>query len=307
MYKICLSILFYFFYFFSLAQQSYDENVYQNQIELKHDNDFFLLTDRYYSSGLYLTYRTILKKGVSKTASEQLELSLGQEIFTPSQTQSTNIDEFDRSYAGYIGIQTTWSAEFDKQLIKVGFSLGLVGPNSGAGGFQRWYHNTLVISDSPLWVNELENSIHSNIYVSYLKEWELAPNPFGVRLGLKPKAALGSRDMFFETEGNFQFGRRNTLAHSIAYDRLGSNQREIFFAFTFAFRRVIHNGLIEGNFFGDTSAVLRESKQTVLRYGFDFNHRFNANDYKLGLHFNTAETGQSKLHKYIALAYSLSF
>ncbi|MBT8238884.1 MAG: lipid A deacylase LpxR family protein [Croceitalea sp.] len=305
--KSCLVLLFSLICSVVCGQQQYDNKIYKSQIELRHDNDFFLLTDRYYSSGLYLNYRTVLEQGFTNGGHEQFEFQLSQEIFTPSQTQSTNIAEFDRSYAGYIGLLSKWSAGFEDHLLEIGISAGIVGPSSGAGGFQRWYHNTLVISDSPIWVNELKNSFHTNIYASYLKEWKLAPNPFGVRMAIKPNIAVGSRDIFLETEGLMQFGRRNILGSTIAYNRLGSNSREIFFTLRFAYRKVFYNGLIEGTLFGDNSEVLRELKTDLYRLGFDFNHRFDGNDYKFGVRFNTAESVGSKSHKYIQLAYGFGF
>ena len=41
----------------------------KHQIEFQHDNDFILLTDRYYSSGLFLTYRKRFTKGIFNTGS----------------------------------------------------------------------------------------------------------------------------------------------------------------------------------------------------------------------------------------------
>ena len=44
---------------FILAQEVAQDSlkVPNQQFELRHDNDFLLTTDRYYSSGLFLTYR----------------------------------------------------------------------------------------------------------------------------------------------------------------------------------------------------------------------------------------------------------
>ena len=291
---------------FVYTQTNYNPEKYTHQLELRHDNDFFTLTDRYYSSGLFLTYRTILKRGLFGN-SEQLNLRIGQEVYTPSQTQSINSNLFDRPYAGYSGFMGNWSIAQNHSLYDIGVSLGIVGSNSGAGGFQRWYHRAVVISDSPLWIDELNNSFHINLYTSYTKEWEWAPNPFGIRAALQPKIAIGSRDIFAETEAILYFGRRNPIGESIAYQRLGNNAREIYFAFRFAYRHVFHNGLIEGNLFGDNSTVLREPETSLLRLGFDFNHRFDKNDYKIGIRYNTAETLSSKSHIYLQLSYALGW
>lgn len=306
MLKTYLFLLFLLLYFSAHTQVSYNPEKYTHQLELRHDNDFFLLTDRYYSSGLFLTYRTTLKKGVFGEK-EQLAFRLGQEVYTPSQTQSVNSNLYDRPYAGFTGLRTDWSITEKSTLYTLGTLLGIAGNNSGAGGFQRWYHKAVAISDSPLWIDELNNSFHINLYASSTKEWELAPNPFGVRLAATPRLAIGSRDIFGEAEAVVHFGRRNPIDTSIAYDRLGDNAREIYFALRFAYRQVLHNGLIEGNLFGDNSTIIREIQNSLLRLGFDFNHRFNRNNYKVGIRYQSAEAVGADSHIYLELSYGLSW
>lgn len=295
-----------FFYSIAAAQIDYETERYAHQLELRHDNDFFLLTDRYYSSGLFLTYRTMLKRGVFGEK-EQLAIRLGQEVFTPSQTQSVNSNLYDRPYVGFTGLHSQWSLAEKKSLYTLGVLLGLAGNNSGAGGFQRWYHKAVAISDSPLWIDELNNSFHTNLYGVYTKEWEIAPNPFGIRFAMSPKLAFGTRDIFGEAEAMVHFGRRNAIAQSIAYNRLGDNAREIYFALRFAYRQVFHNGLIEGNLFGDNSTVTREPENSIVRFGFDFNHRFDQNDYKVGIRYNSAEAVGAESHIYVQLSYAFSW
>ena len=306
MLRTCLFLFLLFLYSIAHTQTKYDSKEYTQQLELRHDNDFFTFTDRYYSSGILFTYRTILKKGVFGDT-EQLSLRLGQEVYTPSQTQSTNSNEFDRPYAGYTGFTGNWSFAQDNSLYDLGVSIGLVGNNSGAGGFQRWYHRVVAILNSPLWIDELNNSFHVNFHAIYTKEWEWSPNPFGVRAAVQPKLAIGSRDIFAETEGILFFGRRNSIGESTAYNRLGSNAREIYFTVRLAYRQVFYNGLLEGNLFGDNSTVLRESRSSLLRFGMDFNHRFDRNDYKIGIRYNSPETPESSSHIYLQFSYGFAF
>lgn len=289
------------------SQRTYEPAVYTRQLELSHDNDFILLTDRYYSSGLFLTYRTLLKKGASDKRDHQLNFKLGQEVYTPSQTQSTDTNIFDRPYAGFSGLRTTWSSAKKNSLYNTTVLLGIAGLNSGAGGFQRWFHRVVAISDSPLWIGELNDSFHFNLNFRYVKEWVIAANPFGVRLAFDPEVALGTRDIFFEPRLGLHFGRRNDVSQSIAYNRLGSNAREIYFSLNAGYRFVLHNGLIEGNLLGDTSPLLKDPENSVLSFGFNFNHRFDRNDFKIGVHYNSPETPEARSHKFLSLGYGYAF
>lgn len=277
------------------------------QVEFRHDNDFLLLTDRYYSSGLFLTYRKLLSKGIFKANTEQIDFTINQEVYTPSQTQSTNSALFDRPYAGFAGLKTSWSTAKENQLFRAEILLGIAGLNSGAGGLQRAFHDAIGILDSPLWVDELNDSFHLNLYFSYVKEWEIAPNPFGTRFAIIPNIALGSRDIYIEPETVFYFGKRNDVANSISYNRIDASSKELYFALRASYRNVFYNGLIEGNLFGDSSPVLVDSSNAIWRFGLDFYRRANRNDYKLGIRFNTRETQASGNHQFVLFAYGLSF
>ena len=281
---------------------------YSSQWEFSHDNDYALFTDRYYSSGLFLAYRTLLKKTSESANSHQLDFKIGQEVYTPSQTQSVNTDNFDRPYAGFLGLSTRWSVGSGNQLINTSLLVGLAGLNSGAGGFQRWFHRVVSIVDSPLWIGELNDSFHLNLNFNYIQEWVLSSNPFGLRFALDPEIALGSRDIFFEPSARLFLGKKMDAAQSIAYGRLGTkNTRELYLSLDVGYRFVLHNGLIEGNLFGDDSPLLKDPENSVLRFGLNFNHRFHRNDIKIGLQFNSKETPEARSHHYLSLGYGLSF
>lgn len=297
--------LFLCFFTNKLKCQSQKDNLAKHQISLRHDNDFFALTDYYYSSGLFLSY-TVKPNKVIFNPTEQWQFTLGQEVYTPSQTQSTNVFSFDRPYAGFTGLTTLYSTGRNNHLWQSSLQIGLAGNNSGAGGFQRWYHRVIAIADAPLWVAEVNNSLHLNLAVDYCKEWIIAPNPFGVTIAVQPSIALGSRDAYAKGETIWYFGTRNSTANSIAYNRL-SLKRELYFALRAGYRHVFYNGLIQGNAFGDTSTFLTKINTDLLQFGFDFNHRYGNNNYCFGIRHNTAETPQATSHTYVILSYGLVF
>ena len=191
--------------------------------------------------------------------------------------------------------------------LETDFTLGLTGKASGAGAFHRWYHNALSIPKQPTWAYELINKVHANIYSSYTHEWQLSPNNFSVYLAIKSKLAVGTKDIYAQPEFLAHFGRRQAMTSSMAYNRIGSTEKEVFFSLCTGYRFVYHNALLEGHTFGDNSIFLVSPKNRFFYGGFDIKHRDGKNDYWLGYRFNSAETKQTKLHKYIILSYSRSF
>ena len=291
----------------SLSSQNSVSIENKQQLEFRHDNDFVLFTDRYYSSGLFLSYRKLLSKGFFKPNREQLDFILQQEVYTPSQTQSTNSEIFDRPYVGFSSVTASWSTATESQLFRTDILLGIAGLNSGAGGLQRAFHDLVGILNSPLWVNELANSFHINLYLSYVKEWQIAPTPFGISFALIPNIALGSRDIYVAPESVVYFGKKNKVTNSISYNRLGVEDNELYFALRSGYRRVFYNGLIEGNLFGDNSLLTQDSTNNVLFFGLDLNRRLKRSDYKFGVRYNSAETDTASGHAFVTVSYGLRF
>ena len=296
--------------FNSIAQtnpESSSKKIIKHQIEFRHDNDFLLLTDRYYSSGLFLSYRKRLENGFFNSGDEQLSFTIGQEVITPSDVKTEIISELDRPYVGFLGLSGEWSYFKNDGGVEARFLIGVAGRASGAGGVQRWYHNAVVVADPPAWVGEMENSIHFNMYVSYLYEWHLTPNPFSVYIAARPEVSYGTRDIYFYPELVAYFGRRNPTASSMAHNRIGSTDREIFFAIRGGYRFVGYNGLLEGNALGDNSILLVTPNKSVIYAGFDFQHRYGQNEYWFGFRLNSAESERTKPHKYLILSYKRNF
>lgn len=284
------------------------QEIPSRQLEIAHDNDFFLTTDRYYSSGLFLTYRRIPEKGLLGASGEQFSFRLGQQVYTPSDVSSRDTTNYDRPYAGLSGLWTSWSKADDRQLLEGRFLFGRTGPSSRAGSFQRWYHNNIVIYQAPAWEAEIADAWQANLYLNYLREWNLMPNPFSIRLALQAEIAWGSLEQYFEPKMTLFLGRRGALNSSIGHQRLGSLEREIFMALRLSYRQLGHNSLIEGNKGGTPSSFTSEALRGIWRFGFDFNHRYRRNDYKVVYRIIGKETpDQSRFHQYIGLAYALSF
>ena len=237
----------------------------------------------------------------------QFEIGLSQQVYTPSDTKSEDLADFDRPYAAFSGLTLRYTIANTSTFLKSSLVLGQAGPNSGAGGFQRWYHNAIVISPPPAWVGEIDNSFHINGYISLAKEWEWDPNPFGIRVAPAIHAAAGSKDIYLEPEIAIHFGRRNPVSQSIAYNQLGSIQREIYFTLKASYRLVSYNALIEGYPGGDDSPLIFEPEKGVLRIGFDLRHRIKRSDYKLGYRYLGPEVPGNKGHNYLVLSYALSF
>ncbi len=130
-------------------------------------------TDNGYSNGLKVSYiyaqnripnwsrrlveRTPFLDQKLKIAKVNFGISLGHQIFTPSDTQAEELVVNDRPYAGflYLGFALSLKKEFSEQFFEV--ALGTVGPSSLAETVQNGYHRLIDIPQSRGWKNGLND------------------------------------------------------------------------------------------------------------------------------------------------------
>lgn len=282
------------------------EPFYTNQIELRHENDFFIYTDRYYTSGSYIEYRKLSENGFFKNRKEQLTFRLEHLLYTPTNIISVNIKDYDRPYAGYLGVSAGNFILFKNQAAHFRLAVGVTGAMSLAEDFQYLFHNSGGINTPP-WESQITNNFHFNLYGGYLFEWELNPDPFNVYVALAPEIALGTRDIYVDHAIKFYFGNRNVLSKTMAYSQLGTVEKELFFSVNFTYRNVIHNALLEGHPIHDNSTFLIDSNKEMYFYGVEGYYRTDRNDFKAGFLYSTKETVTTVFHMYVTMSVARRF
>ena len=286
----------------SLPLATFSQESPKNQIAIWHDNDFLTLTDRYYSFGLGVDYTRKWKQGIFKNTREQIRFQLYQKAYTPDNLRTSSLRDMDRRYAGFLGLETGYTVA-TQDLFEAKLLLGIIGPNSGAGGFQRWYHKNIVQYVVPSWAEEMPDQFHTNLSLSYKTEWQLAPIPFGVSIVPTPSVTYGTKDIYAEMGGEIFFGRKSPIRKSMAYGQIGDLEREIYFSIHWNYRWVSRNVLFEQNLPG----LIQEPNSHVKLTAYKFHHRFNKNEYRVGYYFVSSEAQGLGNIKYLQVSYGRSF
>jgi lipid A 3-O-deacylase len=143
------------------------------------ENDFFAGTDRDYTNGLRLTLSTPYGKDgksarlpawsdaffsrlpfVHEQGSQRaVSLSLGQNMYTPGDTQQSGVIADDRPYAGITYLAAGFHSRKDDQRTSWELDAGMIGPLSFADKTQSFVHR---IINSPLdkgWSHQLHNEL----------------------------------------------------------------------------------------------------------------------------------------------------
>jgi lipid A 3-O-deacylase len=260
------------------------------------ENDLFANTDRYYTSGIKLTWSSsdLEKYSDTRYASPFLPLfdalpyinetnyqknlvfALGQNIYTPEDTATTALIPDDRPYAGwlYFGLGVVWkNAEVRNSLV---MDIGVVGPWSYAEEGQRLIHDLRGLDHPRGWDNQLDNEL--GVSINYQRTWRFPKHerragldwealPFaGVTLGnVRTSANLGSElRVGFNLPDDFGTAAIGTGATtSNPVDGQQAADRARFDVGFYLFARadgqaVAHNIFLDGNTFSESPSVSSE-------------------------------------------------
>ncbi len=156
------------------------------------ENDLFCGTDRYYTNAVRATAISpdLISWAESGDLPDSLDdavmslpfagrtdalfnvsLSLGQEIYTPENTQIRALQKDDRPYAGFLYGSVGLHAKTGKRLDTLELTLGVVGPWSMAETAQNGIHRMRQIDTAKGWEHQLHNE--PGMMVTWERTWRM--------------------------------------------------------------------------------------------------------------------------------------
>ncbi|MBN1597204.1 MAG: lipid A deacylase LpxR family protein [Bacteroidales bacterium] len=147
-----------------------------NRVGIIVENDFFFVTDYYYSNGFSLVLQSgymqfpILKRFMFPTDNNPLIISnieLSQKIYTPVQTKTSEIQYGDRPYAGTLTLAYTEEAIYSTGKISSCIVIGVLGDRSWSSETQNFIHKVIDNDQIQGWDNQIDNDIIFNLNYSF--------------------------------------------------------------------------------------------------------------------------------------------
>ncbi len=257
------------------------------------ENDLFSGTDQHYTSGLKLSWssRDLEQLGDSPYANpllpvfnlipyinekdyqKNLVFALGQNIYTPVDTDTAALISDDRPYAGwlYLGVGVVWKdARVRNSLV---LDIGVIGSWSLAEQTQRQVHELRGFDSPNGWDNQLEDEIGFTLAYERMWrwprharrsgfDWEILPHA-GVALGtVRTHANIGSEIRFGlnlpDDFGTAPIGPSATTSTPVDGDQAAYRSRIDLGVYLFARvdgRAVARNIFLDGNTFSDSHSV----------------------------------------------------
>jgi len=154
---------------------------------LQYENDLFVQTDRYYTQGIALNYKTVPKatsfvQGLFfqvPASRKRLSLGLDQQVFTPTSIRSDSLLDNDRPYAATLRLTTVFESTdtLKNSLFGWQFSVGMIGPGALGKETQTGIHKA-TNNFLPLgWQHQLNTGLlvdvgaHVNCRVFAIRRW----------------------------------------------------------------------------------------------------------------------------------------
>ena len=288
-----------------------DDKVAGGTFSIYMENDLFAGTDRQYTSGVKLAWSSkdlanysdssyaspflplfnLLPYINEKDYQKNLVFAVGQNIYTPDDTEALDLVEGDRPYAGwlYLGVGVVWKdAEVRNSLV---LNVGVVGSWSYAQEAQRLVHDARGLGHPNGWDNQLHNEL--GVLVTYEREWRWPKHERRVGLDWEflPHAGitLGNVSTYANLGGELRVGLNlpddfgtasigPSATTSTPVDGRQGADRSRFDLGLYLFARadgraVAHNIFLDGNTFGNSASVDRKWFVADLSAGVAVNYK----------------------------------
>lgn len=268
---------------------------YKNEFGFKSDNDAYLWygQDRYYTNGLFVYFRRATNQQKLKGNLEKFtyEISAGQKMFNPISGYRPDPTTHDRPFAAHLfgGVQTNFFYK-KESLLKIGFTLGVIGPDALGKEAQDLLHSIVGFYKVQGWNYQIADDLGINTNFQFAKLLHRSSNN-AVDFTLDSYANLGTTYTGAGLGIVFRAGDINQLFNSAHYNAgIGNKSKteklkkqEFYFYAKPQLNYAAYDATVQGSLANGHSPVTFGIKPFVFSQTLGFNystHRFTL-DYSL--------------------------
>ncbi|RXF70697.1 lipid A deacylase LpxR family protein [Arcticibacter tournemirensis] len=249
-------------FFLLLASFSFSQNKnFTSEFGFKSENDAYLAygQDRYYTNGLFITFRHALKsdRTDSKTVKRIWEAEAGQYMYNAQSGSVPDISYVDRPFAAYLygGFKMNWFLS-NEQVFQVALNGGTIGPDALGEDAQKLLHKVVKFYEVTGWQYQVNNELALNTSIDYTRL--LSRTGPHSDFSLKGYANIGTTFSGAGAGILFRAGNINRLFSSVSTNSRISNSatdtvpsRELFFFAQPSLHFIAYDATIQGGMFSD--------------------------------------------------------
>lgn len=181
--------------FFLLFTTTFYSQNHSGEIGVVIDNDLFTSTvnDQYYTNGIEVFYKYLTKNENPKINKRITEFKFGQYIYNPHTVEAASIRKHDRPFAGYLFVEAAIHKFYQNEsAFKISGQIGIVGPSSGAEGFQKLFHKAFGYKKVQGWGFQIQDALAVQGNVFYSKKLFPSKSNQNIDLNLQAEANFGT-------------------------------------------------------------------------------------------------------------------
>lgn len=289
--------------FIFLIELSFGQEQFSKQFSFITDNDLYTSVnrDRYYTSGIFLSYKYAAKNLKRKEINRIYEWKIGHEMYTPQKAIVSNISLHDRPFAAYFYGSFGIMRVFERYIFRTNLELGMVGPSALGRELQDVIHDIYGFKKAVGWQYQISDGLGVNLDASFIKSL-FSGKKEQIDVNWISNASVGTVYTNIATGlySRIGFVPLQKISNSIAFDthlKRNANQRkgESFLFINPMLRYAFYDATLEGSLFNNSSIITKAIKPLVFHLQIGF--LFTANRFNLGYvyHFSTS-TSQGLVH-----------
>lgn len=299
------------------AQNISEPKTLTQELHLVVENDVWisLLSDQYYSSGIFGSYRHLLDstKYPKKVINSTRSYGLSQRIYTARLIDWELLEDLDRPYAGLISLfaQQQFYLE-NNQYIGVKLELGWMGPSSFTGDIHESWHGFFGLPTPRGWFAEVNDAPVINLFLDHGFQVARAN---GIELQadiiLESNLAMGT---IFNSIGEhivFRVGKLKPFPLSSFFgNTLGTKKPrqksriavEAYFFYSPGVEYVFYDGTLQGGLIERNPSIFtKDPRQWRSQHRAGLNFRYGVFDFNFIAFFQSRETDGVRRHQYAAI------
>jgi hypothetical protein len=280
--------LFFFLFSFSIV---FSQQKFSTQFSFKTDNDLYISTakDRYYTSGIFLTYRHLTDNKNEKIEKKIFEWQIGHQMYTPFKSIVTDVSLHDRPFAAYLygsfGINRIYK---NNQILKTSLQVGVIGPAAFGKELQDFIHDIYDFDKAVGWKHQIKSAFGINLNASYSKFLvKDETNYFDITWVNNAKLGTVFTNISSGFYARMGFKPLQKIINSIAFDTSINNKKtsykregESFLYAKTTLNYVFYDATLQGSFLNTDSEVTKELIPS--NFGLELGLKFTLNRFNLG-------------------------
>ena len=254
-----------------LSNIVFSQETYTKEISIKSDNDLYSSKkrDRYYTSGMFLSYKYLSKKKTKKALKKIYEIQVGQQLYTPQVSTVVVLTEHDRPFAGYLYGSFGFSNFYkNKSILKVSSQIGTIGTNAFGEEIMSAIHKAYGFNLPIGWKYQIANTFTLNLNADYIKNISGVTLP-NTSIDWVSSLNIGSIFNNLSTALNFKIGLipLKEINKTISYNgNIGAkkhNNKEFFINLKPKITYAAYDATVQGSFLNKSSPVTYKIKPIV--------------------------------------------